>query len=126
MTQLVTWLARRACSLPKHNRTTPQATATTTAKAGRQHGGDQAQKQWSYAAVDGRQQRPCGGVIKSLCCTAAGINAFDLKAPAYLTYPKTGVRQARKLSTPLRSPTRLHAQLVVGYTRQLSSSWRCI
>ncbi|MDP2447649.1 hypothetical protein [Pseudomonas sp.] len=96
------------------------ATATTTTKAVRQHGGGLVQANQPRAALRGRQQCPSGGVKKSLCCAAAGINALDLQATAALAYPMTGVRQAQKLSTPLRSPVRPPAQLLVGYTHQLN------
>lgn len=96
------------------------ATATTTAKAVRQHGGGLVHTTQPRAALRGRQQCPSGGVKKSLCCAAAGINALDLQATAALAYPMTGVRQAQKLSTPLRYPTRQSAQLVLGYTHQPS------
>lgn len=92
-----------------------RATATTTAKAVRQHGGGLVHATQPRAALRGRHQCPRGGVKKSLCCAAAGINALDLQATTALGYPMTGVRQAQKLSTPLRSPIRLSAQLVVGY-----------
>lgn len=96
------------------------ATATTTAKAVRPHGGGLVHATLPRAPLRGRQQCPSGGVKKSLCCAAAGINALDLQATATLAYPMTGVRQAQKLSTPLRSPIRPSAQLVVGYTHQLN------
>ena len=96
------------------------ATATTTAKAVRQHGGGLVHATQPRAALRGRQQCPSGGVKKSLCCAAAGITALSLPATAAVTYPMTGVRPARKLSTPLRSPIRLPAQVVVGHTHQLN------
>lgn len=96
------------------------ATATTTAKAVRQHGGGLVHTTQPRAAMRSRQQCPSGGVKKSLCCAAAGINALALQAPAALAYPMTGVRRAQKLSTPLRSPYCPHAQPVVGYTHQPS------
>lgn len=91
------------------------ATATTTAKAVRPHGGGLVHATLPRAALRGRQQCPSGGVKKSLCCAAAGINALDLQATTAFAYPMTGVRQAQKLSTPLSSPIRPPAQLVVGY-----------
>ncbi|MFP6861266.1 hypothetical protein [Pseudomonas sp.] len=91
------------------------ATATTTAKAVRQHGGGLVHAILPRAALRCRQQSPIGGVKKSLCCAAAGINALDPQATAALAYPMTGVRQAQKLSTPLRSPIRPSAQHVLGY-----------
>ena len=97
------------------------ATATTTAKAVRKHGGGLVHAALPRAALRGRQQSTSGGVKKSLCCAAAGINALDLQATAARAYPTTGVRQAQKLSTPLRSPIRPPAQLVVGYTHQLDA-----
>lgn len=98
------------------------ATATTTTKAVRQHGGGLVHATLPRAALRGRQQCPSGGVKKSLCCAAAGINALDLQATAALAYPMTGVRQAQKLSTSLRLSIRPPAQLVVGYTHQLNTS----
>lgn len=96
------------------------ATATTPTKAVHQHGGGLAHATQPRAALRGRLQCLSGGVKKSLCCVAAGINALALPATAALAYPMTGVRPARKLSTPLRSPIRLPAQLAVGYTHQLN------
>lgn len=95
------------------------ATATTTTKAVRQHGGGLVHTTLPRAVLSGRQQCPSGGVKKSLCCAAAGINALALQASATPAYPMTGVRQAQKLSTPLRSPYCPHAQLVVGYSRSI-------
>ena len=92
-----------------------QATATTVPKAVRQHGGGVVHANQPRATLRGRHQCPSGGVKKSLCCAAAGINALDLQATATLAYPMTGVRRAQKLSTPLRSLTRPHAQPVMGY-----------
>lgn len=92
-----------------------QATATTTAKAVRQHGGGLVHAIQPRAALRGRHQCPRGGVKKSLCCAAAGITALDLQATATRAYPMTGVRQAQKLSTSLRSPIRPPAQPVEGY-----------
>lgn len=89
------------------------ATTTTKAKAVRQHGGGLVHATLPRAALRGRQQCPSGGVKKSLCCAAAGINALDLRASTALAYPMTGVRQAQKLSTPLRSPIRPPAQPVL-------------
>ena len=92
-----------------------QATATTVPKAVRQHGGGVVHANQPRATLRGRHQCPSGGVKTSLCCAAAGINALDLQATATLAYPMTGVRRAQKLSTPLRSLTRPHAQPVMGY-----------
>ena len=100
------------------------ATAATTAKAVRPHGGGLIHATQPRAALRGRQQCPRGGVKKSLCCAAAGITALDLQASATLAYPMTGVRQAQKLSTPLRSPIRPPAQLVMGYTHHLNNGRR--
>lgn len=101
------------------------ATATTTAKAVRQHGGGLVYATQPRAALRGRQQCPSGGVKKSLCCAAAGINALALQPPAALAYPMTGVRQAQKLSTPLRFPIRPSAQLVVGYSQVMALKRQC-
>lgn len=98
-----------------------RATATTTAKAVRQHGSGLVHATQPRAALRGRQQCPSGGVKKSLCCAAAGINALDLQATAALAYPMTGVRQAQKLSTPLRSHVRPPAQLVEGGKHSLKA-----
>lgn len=100
------------------------ATATTRAKAVRQHGGGLVHAAQPRAALRGRLQCPSGGVKKSLCCAAAGINALDLQATAALAYPMTGVRPARKPSTPLRFSKRLPAKPAVGYTHHLSISRR--
>lgn len=100
------------------------ATATTTAKAARQRGGGLVHTTLQRAALRGRQQCPSGGVKKSLCCAAAGINALDLPATTTRAYPMTGVRPARKPSTPLRFSKRLPAKPAVGYTHHLSISRR--
>ena len=91
-----------------------QATATTASRAGRQHGGGLVQANPPRATLRRRNHCPSGGAINRRC-EAASIVAFAFSAPATLAYPMTGVRQAQKLSTSLRSLTRPHAQLVMGY-----------
>lgn len=103
-----------------------QATATTAPNAVRQHGGGLIHANQPRATLRGRHQSPSGGVINRRCA-AASIIALASSASATLAYPKTCVRQAQKSSTPLRSPIRPPAQLVVGYGPPIATSttsWR--
>lgn len=93
-----------------------QATATTAPKAGRQHGGGLVHANQPRATLRSRHEIPSGGAINRRG-EAASIIALASSAAATLAYPTTCVRRAQKLSIPLRSTTRPHAQLVVGYKR---------
>lgn len=90
------------------------ATMTTQALAVRKHGGGLAPIQHPAQQAGGHPLRSKGGEINSLYCAAVGlINALP-SATARLANPTTCVRRAPFTAAPLRSPTRPHAQLVVG------------
>lgn len=98
-----------------------QATANSVATAVRKHGGGQSLLNLQGIANGGRHRHQSGGVIKSLCCAAAGITALGAQATAPLAHPTTGVRRAPELSTPLRSKNCPHAQPVKGYRHTITS-----
>lgn len=90
------------------------ATATTVVRAVLQHGGGLVHTQQPRAHARGRQLTPRGGVIDRRC-EATSIIPLPFPSSAAAVYPLTGVRRARTLSPSLRSNSRPHAQLVVGY-----------
>lgn len=100
------------------------ATLPPEASAARKRGGGLARRYLLASLLMGRPSMSEGGETKSLCRAAAGITSALPSACECLVYPTKGVRRAQELSHSLRSPARPHAQLVVGYTHQLSISRR--
>lgn len=92
-----------------------QAPATTVAPAVRQHGGGRHPLDLLCTAPAGRLHDSRGGVIDRRAEGATSSNTLPASCAA-AAHPTTGVRRARELSPSLRSQSRLHAQLVMGYT----------
>lgn len=92
------------------------ATLSTQALAVRKHGDGLPLTQQPTQQAAGHPPLSKGGEINSLYCAAVGIINALPSAAARLAYPTTCVRRAPFTAAPLRSPTRPHAQLVVGYT----------
>lgn len=97
-----------------------QATATTTLRAVREHGGGPVQPARHTTLARGRLHPQRGGAINRRCA-ATSILPLLFPSSVAASYPTTGVRRARKLSTSLRSPQRLTAQPAEGYTHPLSN-----
>lgn len=91
------------------------ATLSTQALAVRKHGDGRTPTQQPAAQAAGHPLHSKGGEINSLYCAAVGIINPLLRAATRRAYPTTCVRRAPFTAAPLRSPTRPHAQLVVGY-----------